>query len=160
MANDRSDSPHTGDDLNLEMDEDVIPGIQGDMEASGSSSRVLNVPNPVRASPMQRDRSPTPPRALFRSTTGKGVAFTQEDVTFLVKLMEYRKLVFSMSLFTIWLMAFDHRSQGSLDMVAFWKDVAIKVGCPFLLLPSLCANSLYKGTSPLTSLLDEILAPS
>ena len=57
-------------------------------------------------------------------------------------------------------MAFDHRSQGSLDMVAFWKDVAIKVSCPFLLLPSKCANSLYKGTSPFTSLLDEILAPS
>jgi hypothetical protein len=40
-----------------------------------------------------RDRSPTPPRALFRSTTGKGVAFTQEDVNFLVRFMEYRKCV-------------------------------------------------------------------
>jgi hypothetical protein len=58
-------------------------------------------------------------------------------------------------------MVFDRRSQGSLDMVAFWKDVAIKVSCSFLLLPSNFANSLYiKGTSPLTSLLDEILAPS
>ena len=94
MAHDRSDSPHIGEDLNLEMEDDVMPGIQTDLEAGGSSSRALNVANSARDSPMQRDRSPTPPRALFRSTTGKGVAFTQEDVTFLVRLMEYRKLVF------------------------------------------------------------------
>lgn len=56
-----------------------------------------------------RNRSPTPPKALFRSTTGKGVAFTDEDVTFLVRFMQYRK------------------SQGNLDMVVFWKDVAAKV---------------------------------
>ncbi|KAF9071666.1 hypothetical protein BDP27DRAFT_1321698 [Rhodocollybia butyracea] len=55
-----------------------------------------------------RNRSPTPPKALYRSTTGKGVAFTDEDVTFLVRFMEYRK------------------SQGNLDMVVFWKDVAAK----------------------------------
>ena len=97
MGHDRSESPHMGDDLNLEMEEaDMIPGMQASLEAGSSSSRILNVANPERnltAPPMQRDRSPTPPRALFRSTTGKGVAFTQEDVTFLVKLMEYRKLV-------------------------------------------------------------------
>jgi hypothetical protein len=40
-----------------------------------------------------RTRSPTPPRALFRSTTGKGVAFTEEDVTFLVRFMEFKKFV-------------------------------------------------------------------
>ncbi|KAF8800273.1 hypothetical protein BYT27DRAFT_7148951 [Phlegmacium glaucopus] len=114
MAHDRSESPHMGDDLHLEMEEDaeMIPGIQAGVAAGGSSSRVLNVANSARnltAPPaMQRDRSPTPPRALFRSTTGKGVAFTQEDVTFLIRLMEYRK------------------SQGALDMVAFWKDVALK----------------------------------
>ncbi|KAJ3784380.1 hypothetical protein GGU10DRAFT_428532 [Lentinula aff. detonsa] len=55
-----------------------------------------------------RSRSPTPPRALFRSTTGKGVAFTDEDVTFLMRFLEYRK------------------SEGNLDMVAFWKEVATK----------------------------------
>lgn len=59
----------------------------------------------------QRVRSPTPPRALFRSTTGKGVAFTEEDVTFLVRFLQYRG-----------------RTQGGkVDMVAFWKDVASKV---------------------------------
>jgi hypothetical protein len=40
-----------------------------------------------------RGRSPTPPRALFRSTTGKGVAFTDEDVQFLVRFMDHRRLV-------------------------------------------------------------------
>jgi hypothetical protein len=38
-----------------------------------------------------RARSPSPPRALFRSTTGKGVAFTTDDVEFLVRLYEYRR---------------------------------------------------------------------
>lgn len=55
-----------------------------------------------------RDRSPTPPRALYRSTTGKGVAFTDDDVVFLVRFMEFRK------------------SQDRFDMVTFWKDVASK----------------------------------
>lgn len=34
-------------------------------------------------------RSPSPPRLLFRSTTGKGVAFTTADVTFLVRYLDY-----------------------------------------------------------------------
>ncbi|KAF9448200.1 hypothetical protein P691DRAFT_801085 [Macrolepiota fuliginosa MF-IS2] len=55
-----------------------------------------------------RNRSPTPPKALFRSTTGKGVAFTIQDRDFLISFMEFRK------------------SQGRLDMVQFWKDVAVK----------------------------------
>lgn len=59
----------------------------------------------------QRARSPTPPRALYRSTTGKGVAFTDEDVMFLVRFLEYRKRV----------------GEGKVDMVTFWKDVAQKV---------------------------------
>ena len=63
---------------------------------------------------VNRDRSPTPPRALFRSTTGKGVAFTDEDVTFLVRFLEYR----------------NRTQNGKVDMVAFWKDVASKVS-PF-----------------------------
>ncbi|CAL1707063.1 unnamed protein product [Somion occarium] len=57
-----------------------------------------------------RARSPTPPRALFRSTTGKGVAFTDEDVIFLVRFLEYR----------------NRTHGGKVDMVAFWKDVAAK----------------------------------
>ncbi|KAF9244866.1 hypothetical protein BU15DRAFT_71233 [Melanogaster broomeanus] len=55
-----------------------------------------------------RSRSPTPPRALFRSTTGKGVAFTDEDA-WIGRLNIY-----------------PYRSQDRFDMVAFWKDVATK----------------------------------
>lgn len=91
------------------------------------------------ATDIERTRSPTPPRALYRSTTGKGVAFTDEDVIFLVRFLEFRT-----------------RSQdGKVDMVTFWKDVATKV-CPRLL--------LYKhilshpaGTSSLSSVMDEVL---
>jgi hypothetical protein len=53
-----------------------------------------------------RSRSPTPPRALFRSTTGKGVAFTDEDVAFLVRFMQYRKYVCVRCLMTIILILF------------------------------------------------------
>lgn len=63
------------------------------------------------AADAQRTRSPTPPRALYRSTTGKGVAFTEEDVTFLVRFLDYRS----------------RTGDGKVDMVAFWKDVAAKV---------------------------------
>ncbi|EKM54328.1 uncharacterized protein PHACADRAFT_258112 [Phanerochaete carnosa HHB-10118-sp] len=62
------------------------------------------------AADIERTRSPTPPRALFRSTTGKGVAFTDEDVIFLVRFLEYRT----------------RQQDGKIDMVAFWKDVATK----------------------------------
>ena len=77
-----------------------------------------------------RNRSPTPPKALFRSTTGKGVAFTEEDVAFLVKFLAYRRYVSCVrhqrrvGSFKLW-----SRAQGRLDMVMFWKDVAAKVGC-------------------------------
>ncbi|KIP06616.1 hypothetical protein PHLGIDRAFT_90682 [Phlebiopsis gigantea 11061_1 CR5-6] len=60
---------------------------------------------------IERTRSPTPPRALYRSTTGKGVAFTDEDVIFLVRFLEYRT----------------RTQDGKVDMVTFWKDVAAKV---------------------------------
>lgn len=63
------------------------------------------------AGDFERTRSPTPPRALYRSTTGKGVAFTDEDVIFLVRFLEYRT----------------RTQDGKVDMVAFWKDVATKV---------------------------------
>ncbi|KAI0311690.1 hypothetical protein OF83DRAFT_1177323 [Amylostereum chailletii] len=56
-----------------------------------------------------RSRSPSPPRALFRSTTGKGVAFTDEDVTYLIRLLSYRKI------------------HGKIpDMPSFWKEISSK----------------------------------
>ena len=34
---------------------------------------------------------PKPPTSLYRSSTGKGIAFTSEDVEYLLKFMSYRK---------------------------------------------------------------------
>ena len=61
--------------------------------AGSSSNGVINIRERVRTelSNGERERSPTPPRALFRSTTGKGVAFTDEDIAFLIKLLHHKK---------------------------------------------------------------------
>ncbi|GJJ06514.1 hypothetical protein Clacol_000706 [Clathrus columnatus] len=70
------------------------------LDSSGAVATAVNFPQ-------KRNRSPTPPRALTRSTTGKGIAFTREDVNFLMRFLEYRKC-----------------KEGDIDMVQFWKDVA------------------------------------
>ncbi|KAG6889223.1 hypothetical protein C0992_005967, partial [Termitomyces sp. T32_za158] len=98
MNFDRSESPIMEEDQEIE-EEGMIHSGPGAPITTPSQRIDPNLP---------RNRSPTPPRALFRSTTGKGVAFTDEDVKFLRRFMEYRK------------------SQGRLDMVVFWKDVATK----------------------------------
>ena len=61
--------------------------------AGPGSNGIINIRERVRAEINigERSRSPTPPRALFRSTTGKGVAFTDEDVAFLIKLLDHKK---------------------------------------------------------------------
>ncbi|KAF9227456.1 hypothetical protein BS17DRAFT_465975 [Gyrodon lividus] len=102
----------------MDLGDSGTPQEDGDQESAEGEQqfRVGTGPGIIAAAQQRlqqegnqpRNRSPTPPRALFRSTTGKGVAFTDEDVTFLVRLMEYRK------------------SQDRFDMVAFWKDVATK----------------------------------
>ncbi|EIW83009.1 hypothetical protein CONPUDRAFT_152053 [Coniophora puteana RWD-64-598 SS2] len=98
-------SMDTGGQSNSQDDQDGDEEIQ---IHSGAAAIAAAQQRLQQESHQPRNRSPTPPRALFRSTTGKGVAFTDEDVGFLVRFMEYR------------------RSQGRLDMVAFWKDVAAK----------------------------------
>ncbi|KIK67480.1 hypothetical protein GYMLUDRAFT_238760 [Collybiopsis luxurians FD-317 M1] len=101
MSTERSDTPHTDEDQEVADEEhDTIQAGPGPGTIAAAQRR--------QQAEGRRNRSPTPPRALFRSTTGKGVAFTDEDVSFLVRYMEYRK------------------SQANLDMVAFWKDVATK----------------------------------
>ncbi|KAG5641274.1 hypothetical protein DXG03_005586 [Asterophora parasitica] len=103
MNNDRSESP-MDDGQEIEEENMMQPGVDPMSPPQG------HVPTPVsRIDPnLPRHRSPTPPKALYRSTTGKGVAFTDEDINFLVRFMHYRK------------------SQGRIDMVAFWKEVAVK----------------------------------
>lgn len=77
----------------------------------GAAPGTIAAAKRAAAADVNRTRSPTPPRALFRSTTGKGVAFTDEDVMFLVRFFEYRNRTMG----------------GKVDMVTFWKDVATKV---------------------------------
>ena len=84
---------------------------------SGVSPQMIVNAQRVARTEVNRARSPTPPRALFRSTTGKGVAFTEEDVTFLVRFLEYR----------------NRQHEGKVDMVLFWKEVAARVRWKFLL---------------------------
>ena len=60
--------------------------------AGPGSNGIVNIRERVRTDlNRERSRSPTPPKALFRSTTGKGVAFTDEDVAFLIKLLDFKK---------------------------------------------------------------------
>jgi len=82
-------------------------GSVADMDTDEGQANPPNAPGPGTIAAARcraqedrengRTRSPTPPRALFRSTTGKGVAFTEEDVIFLVRFMEFKKsvLIFS-----------------------------------------------------------------
>ncbi|KAH9045110.1 hypothetical protein EDB84DRAFT_1469237 [Lactarius hengduanensis] len=76
--------------------------------AGPSSNSIINIRERVRTvlENEERSRSPTPPRALFRSTTGKG---------------RWRDCWPDGNLIML-----SRRSQGKLDMVAFWKDIAQK----------------------------------
>ncbi|KAG7091067.1 hypothetical protein E1B28_010124 [Marasmius oreades] len=103
MNPDRTESPHPDGGEN-DLEDEV--GMQAGPEPGPGTTEAAQ--GRIQSDARTRNRSPTPPRALYRSTTGKGVAFTDEDVAFLVRFMEYRK------------------AQGRLDMVAFWKDVAAK----------------------------------
>ena len=83
MNADRSESP-ANVDHDVDEEEEILHG--------GSDGIHMNSGQQIGSS-STRNRSPTPPRALYRSTTGKGVAFTGEDVRFLTRFMEYRRLV-------------------------------------------------------------------
>lgn len=78
---------HDGEDQDQDDDDHVRAG-PGPGTVAAAQQRLQDEGDQLRT------RSPTPPRALFRSTTGKGVAFTDEDVAFLVRFMQYRKYVF------------------------------------------------------------------
>ena len=41
----------------------------------------------------KRTGSPVPPKILYKSTTGKGVAFTTADVQYLLDYLKYRRSV-------------------------------------------------------------------
>ncbi|KAG8817816.1 hypothetical protein FRC19_011132 [Serendipita sp. 401] len=78
-------------------EEDELSG--DDMDIAGPSTS--NQPKRTR------NGSPVPPKILYKSTTGKGVAFTAEDVKYMLDYLEYRK-----------------SKSANLDMVEFWTDLA------------------------------------
>jgi hypothetical protein len=151
MNADRSVSPNPDGD-----DDDETPGVQGTSSRPGGS-----IHNLMHMDITPRTRSPTPPRALFRSTTGKGVAFTDEDITFLVRFMEYRKYAH--------LTHFVHR-----QLMQFIPQVSRQAGYGRVL--ERCRNqSAYlsvfndrlvpsdhspSGSTSFTGVVDEILAPT
>lgn len=132
MNHGRSESPPGGDSVEINVDGGSIPASSSRTAepALGHAGVRLDMATAREAAEtsQHRNRSPSPPRSLFRSTTGKGVAFTQEDVNFLMKFMAYRKyvLAFTTRLEAFPSQKFHHRAQGSLDLVAFWRDVAAK----------------------------------
>ncbi len=86
MTGDRDDSPHAdGGDV-----EEEEPAIRAN---AGFGTTISAAQERIRGDMAPRTRSPTPPRALYRSTTGKGVAFTVDDIVFLIRFMEYRSCV-------------------------------------------------------------------
>ena len=98
MHHDRSETPADDEPIDMDVNSSGTPtsssrtahmvpghaGVRLDMTAARATAQTVQ----------HRTRSPTPPRSLFRSTTGKGVAFTQEDVNFLMRFLAYRKYVF------------------------------------------------------------------
>lgn len=113
VGDEGDDIPQHGADLEQGL---IEPVPSGQPVTSGVGPSVVAAARQAAVHDVQRTRSPTPPRALFRSTTGKGVAFTDEDVTFLVRFLGYRA----------------RAQSGKVDMVTFWKDVAARVSCRLL----------------------------
>lgn len=110
VGDEGEDVPPVDPDVQQQQVEPTPPAAQP--VTNGVGPGTIAVAKRAATGDTQRTRSPTPPRALFRSTTGKGVAFTDEDVTFLVRFLAYRTRT---------------QEDGKVDMVAFWKDVATKV---------------------------------
>ncbi|KAH6914470.1 hypothetical protein BKA70DRAFT_1095313 [Coprinopsis sp. MPI-PUGE-AT-0042] len=122
-----------GDDQDVEMRDDdgeqdqteervqpALPGVGILRPVAGPSTVRMPTASHARTNALMMnaregeeriERSPSPPKALYRSTTGKGVAFTQEDVTFLIRYLKYKET---------------QSASGTIDMVAFWKTIAQK----------------------------------
>lgn len=70
-------------------DRDEDAEVEGDLpEEENPGSEGIS---PQALKRTTRNGSPVPPKILYKSTTGKGVAFTQEDVQYLMDYMKYRK---------------------------------------------------------------------
>lgn len=134
----RADEPEDDfDDHAVDEEQPSFPenAVAGPSSASSATATTIpSISSPSQQSPQveNRDRSPTPPRTLHRSTTGKGIAFTDEDVRYLVRYLSYRRWIvgFPTLIGILWLMLvhFDTRGRDpSLSMPQFWNDLAQKV---------------------------------
>lgn len=86
--NQRSESTEGDWEMDVSDAETVLQAVpSAEPGFTDESAMQLNKPKGPR------NKSPTPPRALFRSTTGKGVAFTVQDRDFLIGFMAHRKYV-------------------------------------------------------------------
>ncbi|EJT97321.1 hypothetical protein DACRYDRAFT_119444 [Dacryopinax primogenitus] len=98
-----------GEEQDDDEDEEVRNAILGPTPIlsplAPGRGRTVQAPAASGYLEQSRDRSPTPPKTLYRSTTGKGVAFTEEDVRYLLRYLQY--------------------AQGQ-DMVQVWRDIALK----------------------------------
>jgi hypothetical protein len=104
----RSETPHLdGADRDPGQPDVSMTQLPEQISSGGAHMVLGEVGMPTGGS---RNRSPSPPRMLFRSTTGKGVAFTTADVSFLVRYLEYYRA-----------------KDANVNMVQFWKRIAEKV---------------------------------
>jgi hypothetical protein len=80
------------EDAEGEEEENGLVNDSVDPEPATTSQSVPSGSGPSKTT---RSGSPVPPKILYKSTTGKGVAFTNEDVQYLMDYMRYRKYVIS-----------------------------------------------------------------
>ncbi len=64
--------------------------VDGDSYMQEDNSHGDSSSNP-RTSKTTRNGSPVPPKTLYKIRTGKGVAFTPDDVQYMMGYMKYRK---------------------------------------------------------------------
>lgn len=79
------------------MDEDGTIQVEGTSGAGGGVASASTTPVGGTRNKNPRTGSPIAPKILYKSTTGKGVAFTPEDVQYLLDYMEYRRSVVEVS---------------------------------------------------------------
>ena len=68
--------------------EDGDVDVDGDMQEDNPHADGASNPSTSKTT---RNGSPAPPKILYKSTTGKGVAFTPDDVQYMMEYMKYRK---------------------------------------------------------------------
>lgn len=90
-----ADAQGEGSTSHLENEDQAQQGSQ-DMEEEAEAGYGEPPLTELMAPPEMQDdggigEEPRAPKVLYRSTTGKGIAFTREDVDFLVRFLRFRQ---------------------------------------------------------------------